>query len=633
MRRTRDWGILAFHAVLAAISALAAFQLRFDFQIPQERWNYLPVYILISLTVKVVVYQLTGLNRGWWKYFSLSDMVQIFKAVTIAHALIFAIHLLPFAPFIPRATTIIDYTFTLLLVGGARMGMRLYYERLHLPFASRRSSDKRVLIIGAGDCGIHLLRQIQTSESERIQVIGFLDDSRQKKEMRFLGVPVLGQVKILPELVAQHRISEIYIAIPSLRKEPLKRIVDLCLQAGVTFKTVPSLQDILRDGMKLNELREVQVEDLLGREPIKLDKQIVRESLRDKVVMVTGAGGSIGSELCRQILQLTPRKLILFERSEYNLFTIERELRGKSSDVIIIPIVGDMTDVPGTREIFQNHRPHIVYHAAAHKHVHLMEVSPREAVRNNVAGTRNLAKIAFEFEVEDFVMISTDKAVRPLSIMGYSKRLAELIVQHFGQKASGKRTKFISVRFGNVLGSSGSVVEVFRSQLSKNEPLTVTDPEATRFFMTMPEAVELVLHAGAHGANSEIYMLDMGQPVKIMDLARRMIQLTDPTGRRDFQIQITGLRQGEKLFEELYWEGENAVPSNVEKVFRLKTKVPTLGIEDYVAYLEKCLAEPSSDMSIAQELKACVENFDRQVRADKAAPATAEAPLQIARFQ
>jgi len=392
----------------------------------------------------------------------------------------------------------------------------------------------------------------------------------------------------------------------------MKSIVDLCLQAGVEFKTVPSLQDILQAGAKIHELREVRVEDLLGREPIALNKSKVREQIRDKSVLVTGAGGSIGSELCRQILQLQPRRLILLERSEINLFNIERELRARFPQTQIDTIVADITDETGISEIFTRMKPHIIYHAAAHKHVSLMEASPREALRNNVIGTWRLAKAAFRFGVESFVMISTDKAVNPLSIMGYSKRLAELAVQHIGQKS--KFTKFISVRFGNVLGSSGSVVEIFRKQLKSGEPLTVTDTETTRFFMTGHEAVELVLQAGEQGGNGEICMLDMGKPVRIYDLAQRMIQLADPLGRQDHQIQITGLKPGEKLSEELYWAGEDSAPSETEKLFKLKTKVNCEGLEQSLQWLEQNLEAGTDPIDWALFLRDMVNSYDSKAR-------------------
>jgi len=612
-QRSRRFGIFAVQGSLIACSALAAFQLRFGFNIPLNLSGFVLMYMLISLAIKLPIFHYLGLSRGWWRYTSISELITIVKATFASHILIAASLFFFDGPLFPRATMIIDFFLTIVFLGGARLALRLYHEHQNAPKLGRRRSDKQVLILGAGDCGIHLLRQIQTqNENNPVNVVGFIDDSPEKEGMKFLGKPVVGGTKSLVELCSIYKISEVYIAIPSMKKTCMKSIVDLCLQAGVEFKTVPSLQDILQAGAKIHELREVRVEDLLGREPIALNKSKVREQIRDKSVLVTGAGGSIGSELCRQILQLQPRRLILLERSEINLFNIERELRARFPQTQIDTIVADITDETGISEIFTRMKPHIIYHAAAHKHVSLMEASPRDALRNNVIGTWRLAKAAFRFGVESFVMISTDKAVNPLSIMGYSKRMAELAVQHIGQKS--KFTKFISVRFGNVLGSSGSVVEIFRKQLKSGEPLTVTDTETTRFFMTGHEAVELVLQAGEQGGNGEICMLDMGKPVRIYDLAQRMIQLADPLGRQDHQIQITGLKPGEKLSEELYWAGEDSAPSETEKLFKLKTKVNCEGLEQSLQWLEQNLEAGTDPIDWALFLRDMVNSYDSKAR-------------------
>ena len=620
--RGRRLTIVLFHILLTVLSGWLALNLRFDFNVPDHRLHLLPYYLLIALAIKLPLYQLFGLNKGWWKYSSLSDAITIVKFALVAHSMIYVLHMVAFG-FIPRSTLFIDFFLTIIFVAGSRAGIRMVYENLNKPKKGRRSSDKRVLIVGAGDCGIMLVKQMQTSERNQASVVGFLDDSPSKQDVKFLGRSVLGQVRDLPEVVAKFKINEVYIAIPTLRRDELQKIVDLCIKSSVSFKRVPAIEDILKGTAKVHDLREVEVEDLLGREPIQLDRSPIREALRDRVVLVTGAGGSIGSELSRQIALLQPKKLILLERSEYNLFHIERELKGKSSTEVVATVT-DITDEAGCRQLFATHKPEFIYHAAAHKHVSLMEVSPREAVRNNVLGTWNISRIARDFGAQSFVMISTDKAVRPLSIMGYSKRMAELAVQFVSRTTS--QTKFISVRFGNVLGSSGSVVEIFRQQLKRNEPLTVTDSDASRFFMTCPEAVELVLHAGVAGSNGEIYMLDMGNPVKIMDLARRMIQLSDPTGEKGYRIELTGLKKGEKLCEELYWEGEDSVASPIEKIFRLRTKCNTEGFDLVLADLLSKLVQADDESLLASALKSSVEKVDRATA--KAVTATAS-PLQI----
>lgn len=611
-QRSRRFSIFAVQAVLTIFSALAAFELRFGFEIPSDAYQVLINYVLAALVFKLLAYHFFNLNRGWWRYVSVSDLVTITKAVVCGHLVIAGYFFIVGSTYYPRASMIIDCVLSILLLGGARLAVRLFYEYQQAPNTARRSTDKRVIIVGAGDCGIQLLRQIHSqAESGRVNVVGFLDDSPAKEKMKFLGKPVLGKIDSLVEICGQNRVSEVYIAIPSLQKKVLKSIVDLCLLAGVEFKMAPSLHDIFQAGAKMNQLREVRVEDLLGREPIALDKTKVREQIRNKIVVVTGAGGSIGSELCRQILRFQPRRLILLERSEYNLFQIERELRSRFPEGQMEAMIVDITDEAGLAEIFNRCKPQIVYHAAAHKHVSMMEINPREALRNNVIGTWKLTKVAFRFGIESFVMISTDKAVNPLSIMGFSKRLAELVVQHVGQKS--KLTKFISVRFGNVLGSSGSVVEIFRKQLRAGEALTVTDREASRFFMTAPEAVELVLQAGVQGDNGEIYMLDMGQPVKIYDLAQKMIQLADPLQRQDHQIQITSLKAGEKLSEELYWESEDAIPSEIEKLFRLRTKINCDGLDQDLKSLEECLEAQETKIDWTYFLKQLVNNYDSKI--------------------
>lgn len=599
--------IFSLQFVLSLLAAFYAFALRFDFNIPLDQHRNLLTFVAVALVIKLTIYHVFNLNRGWWRFISLSDMMVIFKAVTLAQAfVVFAVFNIPFVDGFPRSVIIVDYLLTLMLLGGVRLFARICYER---QIKGRQEvGKKKVLIVGAGGAGMRILRGLQQNYVPDTRVVGLIDDDPVKQKMSFHGISTLGTVDDIARICRLHYIDEIFIAIPSIKKAGLQRIVDRCLEAKVPFKMIPSLAEILEYGMSIYQLREVKVEDLLGREPVRLDKSKICAELNHKVVLVTGAGGSIGSELCRQILGFNPKRLILLERSEENLFYIERELRERFPKQQIAPVIGDILNAATLERIFSQHLPEVIYHAAAYKHVPLMEENPREAIRNNVFGTRNVAEMANRFSARKFVLISTDKAVNPINVMGYTKRLAELVVQNCANNG----VEFISVRFGNVIGSSGSVVEIFQRQIQAGQPLTVTDPETTRFFMTTPEAVELVLHAGAHGTSGQVYMLDMGKPVKIIDLARKMIQLADPKSLKGLQITITGMRSGEKLTEELVWEGEDFVPSPVEKVFILKHRVLTDEIPNQLSQLKQILEMPNVDLFA--KLKSVVDEIDNGVR-------------------
>ncbi len=614
--RARQLMLMLLQMGIVAFSAATAFELRFDFDVAPLYQSMFWSYVAISIAIKLPIFHLFGLNQGWWRYSSVTDMLTILRAVTLSHAILAIFYLLPTQAAVPRSIMLMDFAVNLLLLGGIRVSLRLFLERMRSGARAqgRRAGDRRALIVGAGEAGVNLVRHLRSTGVRDLVLVGFVDDSVRKQSLNLYGLDVLGRVDDLPRLVQKHRIDEIMIAIPSLSKSELKRIVDVCISCQRVFKTIPSVKDIVEGKERAYSLREVQVEDLLGREPIQLDKSKTHNEIRGSVVMITGAGGSIGSELCRQILSFQPRNLILAERSEEKLFYVERELRSRFPEMTITPVVLDILDSFGVRDCMHRLRPQFVFHAAAHKHVPLMEETPREAIRNNILGTRNVVDAALEFGVKSFVMISTDKAVNPLNTMGYSKRMAELVVQDRSQRTM--QTKFMSVRFGNVLGSSGSAVEIFRKQLAAGEPLTVTDAQATRFFMTAPEAVELVLHAGTHGQNGEVYMLDMGQPVKIADLARKMIQLSDPLNCSAHRIRFTGLRRGEKLAEEIVWEGEDFAPSGFEKVFRLKFKVAAAEVPARLQYLEGLLINQTG-VDYAKELKSIVDELDLASRQEQ----------------
>ncbi len=459
-----------------------------------------------------------------------------------------------------ESVIMLDLFTTIMLLSGVRMLVRLYHEEF---FAERRGAARRFLIIGAGNAGEALLREMMRRRDTPYHVVGFVDDDPNKYRMQIHGVPVLGTVDQLPQLCQKYSVDELAIAIPSATPKQMRRVVQICQGTKLRFSTVPSLTDIASGKLKVSQIREVEINDLLGREEVKLDLEGIQRFLRGKTVLVTGAGGSIGSEMCRQVCEFEPTRLLLVEQAENPLFFIERELRKEHPGVPLETLVCDITDRVRVDQIFDRFRPEVVIHAAAHKHVPLMEINPGEAVKNNVIGTMNVADAADRTGAENFVMISTDKAVNPTSIMGSTKRIAEMYIQDLNKTS---QTHFVTVRFGNVLGSNGSVVPIFKRQIAEGGPVTVTHPEMRRYFMTIPEASRLVLQAAAIGEGGEIFVLDMGEPVKIVDLARELITLSGFRPGEDIEIVFTGLRPGEKLFEELSIAGEDMIPTVHPKI-------------------------------------------------------------------
>lgn len=454
----------------------------------------------------------------------------------------------------------LDLFTTIMLLSGLRMLIRLYHEEF---FAEARGALRRFLIIGAGNAGEALLRELMRRKNTPYQVVGFVDDDPAKYRMKIHGVPVLGTIEQLPQICQKYSIDEIAIAIPSATPKQMRRVVQICQGTKLRFSTVPSITDIASGKLRVSQIRDVDINDLLGREEVKLDIEGIQRFLRGKTILVTGAGGSIGSEMCRQVCGFGPKNLLLVEQAENPLFFIEGELRKAYPDVSLEPLICDITDRVRVDQIFDRYRPEVVVHAAAHKHVPLMELNPGEAIKNNVIGTMNVADAADRIGAEHFVMISTDKAVNPTSIMGSSKRIAEMYIQDLNNTS---KTHFVTVRFGNVLGSNGSVVPIFKKQIAEGGPVTVTHPEMRRYFMTIPEASQLVLQAAAIGKGGEIFVLDMGEPVKIVDLARDLITLSGFRPGEDIEIVYTGLRPGEKLFEELSIAGEDMIPTVHPKI-------------------------------------------------------------------
>ncbi len=552
--------IVLSQIVLICFSYYSSFVLRLDSNFDASAhalfWQTLPLVIV----VKLLIFYHFGLLRGWWRYVGMSDVANIASATFLTSTLLFTTIVFVVAlKGYPRSVIPIDMVLSIMLVGGARFGVRAYTER-----AKRDDgSQKKTLIIGAGRAGSSIARELRLDPALGYYPLGFVDDNPGKLGIRINGVKVLGNTEALSHLIKKYEVESVLIALPSARGYEIERIIDKCRQSRVNFKILPPMSEQLNRTASIKQFRKVRVEDLLSRNPVQLDFGRIRDQVQDKVLLITGAGGSIGSELARQIASFEPRRLVLFERSENDLFKIGMELSKKFPGLDCVSIVGDILDVTTLREVFALHQPSSVFHAAAYKHVPVMEKNCFQAVTNNIFGTYNVALVAKQFRADNFVLISSDKAVNPTNVMGVTKRTAELITLAL----QGSRTRFLAVRFGNVLGSNGSVSPIFEAQIADGGPVTVTHPEAMRYFMTIGEAVGLVLQASTMGNGGEIFVLNMGEPVKIVDLARRMILLSGLEPDKDVQISFTGLRPGEKLFEEIRLEGEGIKPTPHEQIW------------------------------------------------------------------
>jgi len=550
--------IVLSQACLLAFTYYSSFMLRLDLNLLQPHRRIFFATLPLVLLIKLLVFTYFRLFSGWWRYVGMSDLLDITKAAIVGAPLTYAaIGLTHGFSDYPRSIFVIDPILTVLVIGGARFVVRAYNEnaRVHL-------AQTNTLIVGAGQAGTAIVRELRGNTGLDYNPVGFVDDDPTKKGMKIQGIRVLGNTQELVRLISENDVAHIFIAIPSASGKQIQRIIDKCRECKVDFKTLPALGDIINGSASLGKLRSVRVDDLLVRQPVRLDLAKIRAKLEGKVVLITGAAGSIGSELSRQIAEFNPAKLVLFERSESDLFQIHLDLSDSFPALSCVPVVGDILDVNRLRDAFNTHRPNSVFHAAAYKHVPMMELNCFQAVTNNIFGTYNVALMARQSGVEDFVMISSDKAVNPSNVMGVTKRVAELLILGLQHQS----TRFVSVRFGNVLGSRGSVVPVFEQRIAARKPIAITDPEARRYFMTTKEAVQLVLQASAMGKGGEIFMLDMGQPVKIVDLARTLIKLSGLEPETDIPIIYTGLRPGEKLFEEIKLEGEGIKPTSHEKI-------------------------------------------------------------------
>jgi FlaA1/EpsC-like NDP-sugar epimerase len=564
--------LLLFYATELTVSLWLAYDLRFDFMVNptfyQERYFVLLWLVPLQLILLGLFHQLTPLLG----YFSTPDLARMFHALLISSIITVIVWIAwgaGFAP--PRGVIAMDFVFCLVGLTGVRLALRTFRESGTVSSKGRGRQRRRVGIIGAGDAGAVLAHELSLKPGYGLVPVAFFDDDKRKWNSRVHDIPVLGPPEHLPDTIGKLDIQEAIIAMPSAPAKRIGEIVRLLRQARLPCKTIPSLDQLALGQVRVSQLRNVEIQDLLGREKVELETENIRLALQDHVVLVTGAGGSIGSELCRQIATYHPKHLLLLDRSEPNLFQIEQELIGLEHGQRIIPLVGDILDRARMKEVFSRFRPEVVFHAAAHKHVPMMEHQPGEAIQNNSLGTAQLADLALEFGVARFILISTDKAINPTSVMGATKRLAEMYVQAL-YAAHPNQTKFMAVRFGNVLGSSGSVIPLFHRQIAEGGPVKVTHPDMTRYFMTIPEASMLVLQSAMQGTGGEIFVLDMGSPVKIVDLARQMIELSGLKPDEDIQIEFIGIRPGEKLFEEVTHKGEDFAPTTHPKICRFLSK-------------------------------------------------------------
>ncbi|MCF7954879.1 MAG: polysaccharide biosynthesis protein [Phycisphaerae bacterium] len=576
--RYRRFIIFIAHILAFTISLGLSFLLIHNMQIKKDWLVYqYPFMLLFMVPIKLVVFGLFRQYSGWWRYVGISDLLVVAKASLISTAIIVAAWYIGWQieyvqlgikklVGIGDGIILLDFFITVMTLSGLRMVVRLYHEEFR---QENPTGLTRLLIVGAGDAGEALLRETMRMKNAQYEVIGFVDDNPRKIGVRIHGLTVLGTTNRLLEICKKHNVEEIAIAIPSANHKQLRKVIQICQGTKIRFRTVPSITDIASGKLRVSQIRDVAIDDLLGRDVVELDLESIESFLSNKTILVTGAGGSIGSEMCRQVCKFGPKLLLLVEQAENPLFFIERELRKDYPDVKMMALIRDITNRPRIRQVFEKYKPQVVIHAAAHKHVPLMEENPGEAIVNNIMGSKNICDCAADFGADDFVMISTDKAVNPTSIMGSTKRIAEMYVQ---SKKSASGTHFTTVRFGNVLGSNGSVVPIFNKQIAAGGPVTVTHPEMERYFMTIPEASQLVLQAATLGKGGEIFVLDMGEPVKIVHLARELITLSGFRPDEDIEIVFSGMRPGEKLFEELSIEGEDMLPTKHPKIAAWQNK-------------------------------------------------------------
>jgi len=596
---------------LIAASVYLSYLLRFDFSISPEFDG--TVFSVMSMYVVLILVGLYSFKiyKRIWQYASVGDILAIFKGTLVGsvgfYSLHYFLHDYIYASLvIPRSIYLLTTMISFLLIGGSRFFWRLFRDS----YIKIQPHHRRAMIIGAGEAGVVVVRELKHSPRAEIYPIAFIDDDAQKQKHEVLGVPVVGTRSDIETTVKRLKIDDIIIAIPAASRMEVSDILNRCKNTGCQIKIVPRVNDLINGEISINRIRDVSVEDLLGRDPIQLDVNSISGYLLNKVVLVTGAGGSIGSELCRQISQFRPKKLLLLGHGENSIYDIELELRKEYPAIVLEPVIADVQDKKRLTDIFQKHLPQVVFHAAAHKHVPMMERNPLEAVKNNILGTNNVSQLAHEFSVERFVMVSTDKSVNPTNVMGATKNAAEMIVQSLDQISD---TIFASVRFGNVLGSRGSVIPVFKKQIEEGGPVTVTHPDMIRYFMTIPEAVQLVIQTAAIASGGEVFILDMGKPVRIVELAQDLIRLSGLEPDKDIKIVFSGIRPGEKLFEELLTSEEGAAGTKHDRIYVGKpSQLPYEEIRRMIQQFEylTLMKEPPLSEEVKRTLAEWVKTYD-----------------------
>jgi len=613
--RKRTLILMLIDAMLINLAAFGSFYLRFEGGIPEEYYQTYYHTAIVATILYIAVFYVFGLYNRLWQYASTGELLSIVYAVTVgtggtaAVVYFYGVAQAASLPFrLPHTAAVLLWLAMVFLIGGSRFIWRILQENSfdrHVP-----GSQKQVLIVGAGDAGVLAARELKNRNYRDGRPIGFIDDDRSKVKLHLLGIPVLGTRKDIARVVKGHSIDEVIIAMPSASGESVREIVQICEKVGVELKIMPGVYDIISGDISVHPIRQVQVEDLLGRDPVCVDLEEVAGYVTGETVFITGAGGSIGSEICRQIAKFNPGKLVLIGQGENSIFDIEQELRTERTGIDYVTEILDIKDREKVFLIFERYKPGVVFHAAAHKHVPLMEKNPEEALKNNVVGTQNLAEAADKVKVKTFVSISTDKAVNPTSVMGATKRTVEMLIQSMDLRS---QTKFVAVRFGNVLGSRGSVIPTFKRQIASGGPVTVTHPDMVRFFMTIPEASQLVIQAGAMAQGGEIFILDMGKPVKIVDLAKDLIRLSGFEPDVDIKIQFTGIRPGEKLYEELLTAEEGTTSTKHSRIFVAKPNLIDVKLLEELTHIVRERGSYLTRDEVIELLQTIIPSFRKKV--------------------